>query len=105
MSLSAEQVRQLQRNLHPKHIRARQVNGRDLSYIEGWHAIAEANRIFGFGGWDRETVEARCVLNREARGAFHAVYTAKVGIDVRANSERVVREGRGSGEGRASSPE
>ena len=20
-------------------------------YIEGWHAIAEANRIFGFGGW------------------------------------------------------
>jgi DNA repair and recombination protein RAD52 len=26
--------------------------------IEGWHAIAEANRVFGFEGWDRETVVA-----------------------------------------------
>jgi hypothetical protein len=31
-----------------------------LSYIEGWHAIAEANRVFGFEGWDRETVVAEC---------------------------------------------
>src|SRR5262245_49254735 len=43
---------------------------RQLSYIEGWYAISEANRIFGFDGWSRETVESRCVLARENRGAF-----------------------------------
>ena len=25
--------------------------GRSLAYLEGWQAIAEANRIFGFDGW------------------------------------------------------
>jgi Recombination DNA repair protein (RAD52 pathway) len=32
-----------------------------LSYLEGWPVIAEANRIFGFDGWQRETVALRCV--------------------------------------------
>src|SRR5262245_57145026 len=104
MSLSVKQVRQLQRNLCPQHIRTRQINGRELSYIEGWHAIAEANRIFGCDGWDRETIESRCVMNRETRGSFQAVYTARVRITVRANGDIVVREGHGSGEARASSP-
>ena len=28
---------------------------------EGWHVVAEANRIFGFDAWDRRTLTARCV--------------------------------------------
>jgi recombination DNA repair RAD52 pathway protein len=28
----------------------REANGRELFYIEGWYAISEANRIFGFDG-------------------------------------------------------
>ncbi len=28
--------------MNAKHVRTRQLNGRTLSYIEGWHAIAEA---------------------------------------------------------------
>ena len=35
--------------------------------------LKEANRIFGFDAWSRETVESRCVLARENRGAFLAV--------------------------------
>ena len=31
--------------------------GRTFSYIEGHTAIAEANRVFGFGGWGFELVE------------------------------------------------
>ncbi len=27
--------------------------------------LSEANRIFGFDGWSRETLETRCVLARE----------------------------------------
>ena len=79
-------------------------NGRELSYIEGWYAISEANRIFGFDAWCRETVETRCVLARENRGSFLAVYVAKVRITVHADGATIVREGHGSGEGRGTSP-
>jgi recombination DNA repair RAD52 pathway protein len=66
--------------------------------------ISEGNRIFGFDGWGRETVESRCVLARENRGAFLAVYTARVRISVQAGGTTIVREGHGSGEGRGASP-
>ena len=45
MSFSTIQLRKLQRDVKTTDIRTREVNGRELSYIEGWHAIAEANRI------------------------------------------------------------
>ncbi|MCX7349062.1 MAG: Rad52/Rad22 family DNA repair protein [Alphaproteobacteria bacterium] len=38
-----------------------------LSYLEGWHVIAEANRIFGFDGWDRETISSECVWKTQAK--------------------------------------
>lgn len=98
MGFSAKQVRALKREIDDRKVRSRQVNGRELSYIEGWHAIAEANRIFGHDGWACETVEARCVLNREVRGTFATVYAAKVRITVFANGQSIVREGHGTGE-------
>ena len=104
MGFSAKQVKALRRNLDQRYVRTREANGRELSYIEGWYAILEANRIFGFDGWSRETVESRCVLARENRGAFLAVYTARVRISVQANGSTIIREGHGSGEGRGASP-
>ena len=70
MGFSAKQVKALRRNLDHRSVRTREANGRELSYIEGWYAISEANRIFGFDGWNRETVKSRCVLARENRGSF-----------------------------------
>lgn len=104
MGFSAKQVQALRRNLVACHIRTRETNGRELSYIEGWYAISEANRIFGFDGWNRETVESRCVLARENRGSFLAVYIARVRITVQADGLTIVREGHGTGEGRGTSP-
>jgi hypothetical protein len=104
MGFSAKQVQALRRSLNHRHIRTREASGRALSYIEGWYAISEANRIFGFDAWSRETVEARCVLARENRGSFLAVYIAKVRITVHAEEATIVREGHGSGEGRGTSP-
>ena len=52
----------------------------------------------------RETIETRCVLARENRGAFLAVFIARVRITVHANGATIVREGHGSGEGRGTSP-
>ena len=99
MSFSAKQVQALQRGLHPSRVKIRENHQQQLSYIEGWYAIAEANRIFGFDGWSRETLESKCVFSRENRGSFTAVYTAKVRITVYAGSLFIVREGHGTGEG------
>lgn len=105
MGFSDKQVQALRRNLNRNHIRTRQINnGRELSYIEAWHAIAEANRIFGHDGWDRETTETRCVLGREVRGTYQAIYIAKVRITVRAEGQNTVREGHGTGEGKGPFP-
>src|SRR4051794_37458230 len=104
MGFSNKQVAALRRNVEERHIRTRQSNGRELSYLEGWYVISAANRIFGFDGWSRETFESKCVLARENRGYFTAVYTAKVRLTVQANGATVVREGHGTGEGRGEFP-
>jgi recombination DNA repair RAD52 pathway protein len=104
MGFTARQTLALRRNLDSRSIRTRESNGRQLSYIEGWYAITEANRIFGFDGWNRETVESRCVLARENRGTFVAVYVAKVRITVQADGATVIREGHGTGQGHGTSP-
>jgi Rad52/22 family double-strand break repair protein len=104
MGFSVKQVQALRRNLNSRHVRTREANGRELSYLEGWYTISEANRIFGFDGWNRETLDPRCVLARENRGSFLAIYTAKVRITVQAGRTTIIREGHGSGEGRGTSP-
>jgi len=104
MGFSEKQVQVLRRNLDHRHIRTRAAHGRELSYVEGWYAISQANRIFGFDGWNRETVESRCVLARENRGSFLAVYIARVRITVHADGATIIREGHGTGEGHGSSP-
>ena len=98
MGFSDKQVRALSRGVPARRIRSRTSDGKELSYIEGWFALAEANRIFGFDGWDRETVDAKCILGREARGRFTAVYSARVRITVRTAEGTVVRDGHGTGE-------
>ena len=76
MGFSAKQVKALQRNPDHRNVRTREANGRELTYLEGWYAISEANRIFGFDGCSRETKESKCVLARENKGTFLAVYIA-----------------------------
>ncbi len=104
MGFSAKQVQALRPNIDHRHVRTREAHGRELCYVEGWYAISEANRIFGFDGWNRETVESKCVLARENRGAFLAVYTARVRVTVHADGAIIIREGHGTGEGHGTSP-
>ena len=91
-------TRKLRAKLNGDNIRTREWNGRTLSYIEGWHALSEANRIFGFDGWNRETVDLRCIVESGQRAQHpHCAYIAKVRISVQAGEEQVVREGTGAG--------
>ena len=97
MAFTDSQVRQLKAKLDPRYIKTRIANGANLSYVEGWHAIAEANRIFGFDAWDRRTVSTVCVWSGQS-GQYHAAaYTAKVRVSVRAGEITIVREGSGTG--------
>ena len=98
MGFSDKQTRALGRSVPARNIRSRVNAGKELAYIEGWYALSQANRIFGFEGWDRETIETKCVLAREVRGNYTAVYSARVRISVRANESMVVRDGHGTGE-------
>jgi DNA recombination protein Rad52 len=83
-------------------VKTREQGGRTLSFVEGWHVIAEANRIFGFDGWSSETIELRCVAEAERvigkppRPGHGVTYTAKVRITVLSG---LTREGTGAGHG------
>ena len=103
MGFSGKQAQALRRNLDSRHVRMREANGRELFYIEGWYAISEANRIFGFDGWNRETVESRCVLVRENRGTFLAVYVARVRITVHAAGTTIMAPAKDAGHRRLKS--
>jgi hypothetical protein len=104
MGFSAKQMQALRRQPNRCYIRTREAHGRELTYLEGWYVISEANRIFGFDGWSRETIDSKCVLARENRGTYLAVYTARVRLIVQAGRTTIIREGHGSGEGRGISP-
>lgn len=104
MAFTSTQARHLKAKLDARYVKTRNMDGSSLHYIEGWHAIAEANRIFGFDAWDRKTLDARCVWTGTSAQDYLAAYTAKVRIRVRAGDTTIVREGSGTGEGTAPTP-
>jgi hypothetical protein len=101
MAFSKAQVKSLEAKLDSKHVRTRRVQDTTLAYVEGWHVIAEANRIFGYDAWDRHTLSTRCVWSGSANHHHGAAYIAKVRIAVRAGPLTIAREGCGSGEAKA----
>ena len=104
MPFTEAQVKSLEAKLDAKHVRTRRAHDITLAYVEGWHAIAEANRIFGYDAWDRHTLSTRCVWSDLANQHYTAAYIAKVRIAVRAGAIIITREGCGSGNARASTP-
>ncbi|MGI9569523.1 MAG: Rad52/Rad22 family DNA repair protein, partial [Desulfobulbia bacterium] len=102
--MTPQQIRKLQTRLNSRHVRERQINGTVIHYLVGWHVIAEANRIFGFDGWDRETVDVSCVYSKANGSTYCAAYTSRIRIRVREGIKETIREGSGAGEATASSP-
>jgi DNA recombination protein Rad52 len=107
-TFSTEQIASLSAPLDRAKVRQRRQGCNQVSYLEGWQVIAEANRIFGFDGWQRETVALRCVhqaerlIGEEQRPGWGVTYTARVRISVSANTAgqpALIREGCGAGHG------
>jgi DNA repair and recombination protein RAD52 len=100
MSFTDDQIKALEAPLNKANVREREQAGRKFSYVEAWHAIAEANRIFGFHAWDRTTQEMRMLSEREQDGKWRVAYFAKVRVEVFTEElNKVVREGCGYGSG------
>lgn len=98
MTFTDTQRAELAKPLDPKHVAQRSQAGRSLSYIEGWHAIAEANRIFGFDGWNRETIDIRQLgepYQTPGKDSVRVNYMARVRITV----GDITRDGCGFGQG------
>ncbi len=104
MPFTEQQNKALSAKLNAKHVKTRDKGGKRLSYIEGWHVIAEANRIFGFDGWDRQTVATQCVWKGTKQGREGCAYIARVRIRVRVGDVVICREGHGSGHGWSATP-
>jgi DNA recombination protein Rad52 len=88
MQFTDKQIHELNKPLNPKNIvKASSGNlGPKGDYIEGWHAINEANRIFGFDNWSylilltKEDVS----LAKDSKGneQWKAHYTCAVTVHV-----------------------
>ena len=102
--LREDQIKALKGKLKAAHVRTREENGKELSYIEGWFTIAEANRIFGFDGWNRETMDSVCVWQGRSGGRRVCYYTAKVKVSVLTEGRILTREGSGFGGGSGDNP-
>ncbi len=79
----------------------RKQGGGQVSYIQSWWAISEANRIFGFADWDRQTVDMVLLGEpRQTGDTWRVGYRAKVKISVRTEDGGIItREGSGFGSG------
>ena len=95
MTFTKEQTEQLNQPIDPKVVAFRQQGNMQLAYLESWYVINEANRIFGFDGWQSETVQLDCVQSDD----FCVTYIAKVRVTI----GDVIREGVGAGHGKGKS--
>ena len=95
MTFTKEQTEQLNQPIDPKVVAFRQQGSMQLAYLESWYVINEANCIFGFDGWQSETVQLDCVQSDE----FCVTYIAKVRVTI----GDVIREGVGAGHGKGKS--
>jgi hypothetical protein len=103
---SPEQLAALSAPLDRANVRQREQGRGKVAYVEGWFAVAEANRIFGFDGWQRQTIAVRCVaqaertIGRDQKPGWGVTYTARVRVTVTAGGlPPLIREGSGAGHG------
>lgn len=105
MPFTDKQAKALRSKLAHHHVKTRSSNGGTIAYVEGWHVISEANRIFGFDCWDRSTLSPKCISTTLQQGQTICFYSTRVRITVRAGDGIIIREGIGTGTGRSPSPE
>jgi len=97
VGFSRHQLKKLATALDQERVQSREQDGKTFAYVEGWFVIQEANRIFGFDGWDRQMVHFERCFEHRSPDSFACGYLARVAIRVRAGAIEIVREGTGFG--------
>lgn len=87
---------ELQKKLDPKHVKPAP-QGKYGEYIEGYHAIVEANRIFGEEGWSYTLESLKLTNATENDGKHHVGYLAVVSVVVDGVTRQDVGHGQGHG--------
>lgn len=86
--LSDAQVDLLLKDLHPSRVSKRQQGGASLSYVEAHDVRATLIRVFGFGGFDIETIEPKVVdisrKNPDGTGNYVVTTMAQARITIHA---------------------
>ena len=76
MTFTDTQLAELQKPLDPKYIvKPSGQFGPKGDYLEGWHVINEANRIFGYDGWSYRIDLKQDALAQQPDGKWAAAYT------------------------------
>lgn len=84
MSLSKEQITELQKPIDPKRVHP---DGKGYSHIKSWDVRARMNQIFGFAGWSScvdqmELITERETQTRQGKDAWYVVYRAQCTVMV-----------------------
>lgn len=100
MAFTTEQIQLLKNKLDGNKVATRSNGRMQLSYIEGYHAIEEANRIFNFDAWSY-SVKRLTKISEEKNTNNNTVvgYEALVEVRVMAGGQVVIREDVGYGSG------
>jgi len=106
-----KQIKDLKEPILREDVKTREGSGNtQLSYLASFHVIAEANRIFGFDGWDSEILSLSQVDKTEyEKQAYNAgdkpkpmisiSYLCKLRVTIKAGDKAIVREDVGFGNG------
>jgi hypothetical protein len=110
-AFSAAQIAALSAPLDRGLVSSREQGRSKVNYLQSWVVISEANRIFGFDGWQRQTLFSRCIAQaerligargtgREQKSGWGVTYIARVRITVYVGGQGLlIREGTGAGHG------
>ena len=110
-AFSAAQIAALSAPLDRALVSSREQGRSKVNYLQSWVVISEANRIFGFDGWQRQTLFSRCIAQaerligargtgREQKNGWGVTYIARVRISVGVGGHGLlIREGTGAGHG------
>lgn len=96
MTFNAEQIKALQAPLDPKHVKP-PPQGKYGEYVEGFHVLMEANRIFGHDGWHYAVTELRLTNATEDAGKHRVGYLAIVSATACGVTRSDVGHGQGFG--------
>lgn len=104
MSLTDNQIAELKKPLDPKHVvKPSGSFGPKGDYIEGWHAINELNRVFGFDGWSYtiELIRDALEKGKDSKGneQWQAAYTCICTLTVAGATRQDVGFGSGFSKG------